>query len=394
MSAETEKMITKTFIDATKAQLEKYLAAATAEGLVAANDEEDPFAIPEPAKVSRFAIIEAGDFGTRISEPDMLIENVLPAHGIGMIFGPSGSHKTTALLDMMTAHHRGIAWHGNPTKKGRGVIVVAEGAYHFPLHLQALAKHLGCALSDLPAIVPAAVNLAKADEVREFAGELAKLGAAHVCFDTKQQNSQGSDEDSVKEQGVLVANMKWLHEKIGGLVTCTHHTGHSNTDRARGSSIWKPSVDVEICASFANGEGVLEITKQKEGPVGALFPFKQTIVELGISKKTGKPYGSVVIEQIEGAAAQAKGKRLPQAGTKQRAAYDIAAAMLAAGECDENDVVAAIAEKKREPEPGEPDRRKQRAREEVDKLVAQQQLYRSGKLLRLTEANVKEGEWK
>jgi hypothetical protein len=356
-----------------------------------------PEPTPEQPKPGKFAIIEAADFANRISEPDWLIEEVLPAHGVGMIYGASGSHKTTAILDMLTAFHRGVQWRDKTVKRGRGVLVVAEGAYHFPLHMKALAKHLQIDVAELPAVFPSPVNLLDSKDVAEFTHELLKRGAACVVFDTKQQCSPGADENAVKDQSIIIQNLQFVAQKIGGLALVSHHVGKDGgASGARGSSVWTPSVDVEIFMDYADGAGTMKILKQKEGPRDVVYYFKQKIITLGILKKTGKPYGSVVIEHTDDAPKTVRGKKLPTLGTNNAIALKAVKALLVenGGPVHSDDARAAIKAALTAPEPGEKDRRSSRAAQYIDALVNLGHLHRIDQTINDKEkSNVVEGKW-
>jgi len=252
-------------------------------------------------KPQRFRIIEAGEFVTdEHIEPDWLIDEVIPARGIGMAWGASGSHKTTGLFDMMTAVHRGTSWRDKFVQRGRCVLVVAEGESAFPLRMKALAKSLDCHPSELPAVVPSPVNLMRGKDVAEFLVELKKRGAAWVNFDTLQQCSVGAAENEVKDQGVIADNLKFMARELQCFVSVTHHAGKNEDRGARGSSMWRPTVDTEMHYEFdGKSRGTVTIEKQKDGPRGAVYPFESKIIELGISRKSGKPFGSVIVKQLE-----------------------------------------------------------------------------------------------
>ena len=256
---------------------------------------DDPFEEREQPP-SKFAIFEAGDFaGKDFVEPEWLVEDLIPARGIGLAWGLSGSHKTGGIFDLLASVHRGIAWRDKTIKRGRCVMVVAEGEYMFPLRMKAYAQHHDIDVRELPAIVPSAINLRDTKEIAAFAAELLKLGAAQVWFDTLQQCAPAADENSVKDMGEVITNLKWLAKKIGGFCGVLHHAGKNIDKGARGSSAWRPAVDVELY--FESGDGItgtMKVEKLKDGPPFTVYPFKREIVPVGLK-------GSIVVVQTDDA---------------------------------------------------------------------------------------------
>lgn len=264
---------------------------------IAAQPASKP-ADPDPfeEKTPKFAIIEAGDFaGKDFVEPEWLVEDLIPARGIGLAWGLSGSHKTGGIFDLMACVHRGIEWRDKDVKRGRCVMVCAEGEYMFPMRMKAYAKHHGINVRELPAIVPSAINLRDSKEVAAFAIELLKLGAAQVWFDTLQQCAPAADENSVKDMGEVITNLKWLAKKIGGFCGVVHHAGKSIEKGARGSSAWRPAVDVELYFESGDGiSGTMKVEKLKDAAPFSVYPFKREIVPVGLK-------GSIVVVQTDDA---------------------------------------------------------------------------------------------
>jgi hypothetical protein len=74
--------------------------------------------------------------------PGWLVKNVIPAADLIVLFGESGSGKTFMVLDIVAAVARGVEWRGNKVKRGRVVVIAAEGGAGFRNRLKAYAaKH-------------------------------------------------------------------------------------------------------------------------------------------------------------------------------------------------------------------------------------------------------------
>lgn len=92
-----------------------------------------------------------------------------------------------------------------------------------------------------------------------------------------------------------------ISEQAACFVDVISHTGHGDQSHARGSSVQRPAVDVEI---FHERDGqdltaTMTLRKLKEGEDGSVFTIQMHKVHLGEYKKSRKPYGSLVLEHID-----------------------------------------------------------------------------------------------
>jgi hypothetical protein len=284
-----------------------------------------PIELASPSS-TRFQVIEAEEFaGGEITEPEWLVAELFPRRGIGLVWGESGAGKSFWCLDVACAVTRGVKWRDRATEKGRAVIVVAEGAEFYRLRLRAYAKRYAVPLAELPAIVPAPVNLSNTKEVAEFVSALKERGASIVCFDTLNQCAVGTDENSAKDMGQVIALLKYVAREVDGLALVVHHGGKDGARGPRGSSVLRPAVDVEVrieadCAT---------VEKLKDSATGDQFPFTLSHEKLGVSHKTGRDYGSMVVEHIE-----SKPYRGPRLSDRAQVALGVCEDMLSEAKVD------------------------------------------------------------
>ena len=79
-----------------------------------------------------------------------------------------------------------------------------------------------------------------------------------------------------------LCNVERLAEAFGAHVIIVHHTGKDRTKNARGSSALNAAVSTEIKVTNASGKSVvIEVTKQRDLPVGRALSFKIKTVDLG-----------------------------------------------------------------------------------------------------------------
>src|SRR5262249_26042891 len=74
---------------------------------------------PKPFVLERFDSIDVS------SEPEWLVDGILPARGIGLTYGETGSAKTFFLSHAGYSISSGLPWAGRHTKAGAVVFVVA-----------------------------------------------------------------------------------------------------------------------------------------------------------------------------------------------------------------------------------------------------------------------------
>lgn len=326
----------------------------------------------------RFRVVEAIEFADGdFEEPEWQVHELVPKQGSGLDTGESKTWKSFKIFDLAAAIHRGVPYRGRPVRKGRSVIVVAEGISGYPLRMRAYAEHHGVALTELPAIIPAAPNLFEPKQITALIGQLKILGATYVALDTKWRCSVGAEENSAKDNAIVFGSIERIAREVGCFCTAISHTGKDPTKGVRGSSSQFAAVDVEVTHERAGDYGTSTVTKLKDAQDGAIFTVKMLPVELGVSSRTGLPYGSLVVDHVDDAP-RVKGSKLPVHGSLLRTALDTVRALIVkeAGAVTLKAARDAIAETKSEPEPGEKDRRGGRAGGEIDTLVRQQLLFR------------------
>ncbi|MEO0438581.1 MAG: AAA family ATPase [Pseudomonadota bacterium] len=269
--------------------------------------------------------------------PSWLIKGVLPASGVGLLYGPSGSGKSFAVLDMALSIAAGIDWHGRKTKRPGGVIYVCgEGREGVASRLRAWEKHTSIALNKLPIRVtrvpvrfldPASTAaLSEAIEAeREVLG-----GVVAVVIDTLNRNFGDGDENTTKDMTRFVDAITDLQKNLESTVLVIHHTGHQDVDRARGSSALRASMDFEIqhkpAETFDEDSRFSLIGKKmKDGSEMPKTSFSLQVVTLG-TDEDGEEYGSCVLELVPGDAvegAQIASKMIRKLGTNEQKIFDL-----------------------------------------------------------------------
>lgn len=269
-----------------------------------------------PKDPARFQVIAAEAFAK--GKPlEWIVKGVLPRAGLAVIYGESGSGKSFWALDLVACIQQGVEWRGHKTRKGRGIMVVAEGVGGFRQRLNAYARHNEVPLSNMPGVIPDAPNLLDLEDTDALIRQVLAWGQTDlVVVDTLSATTPGANENAGEDMGKVLSHCLRLHkttekawgEGKGAMVVLIHHSGKDASRGARGWSGLKAAADVEIEVSRNGDFRKACLTKLKDGEDGAVWDFKLVSVPLGFDEDN-ELLSSCVIEHTEAPAM--RGKRTP-----------------------------------------------------------------------------------
>lgn len=316
--------------------------------------------------------------------PQWLIQKVVQAKSLTVIFGSSNAGKSFLVLDMALAIARGVEWFGRKVQSGIVVYLAIEGLQRN--RLAAYMKHHQIAqppsnflLVDVP------VNLRNRTDQPVDAQQLiqtvrAQLGDATVSaviIDTLNQALQGGEENSSEDMGAFIANVNEFRSALGCAVLVVHHAGKDRDRGARGHSSLKGAVDTELEVTYdkTNSLRTASITKQRDGSDSLEIPYLLNPVDLGPdpSDPTDRVTSCVVVPPPLNMVIPARGNTAPKGrnqkvawrvfcNTMKASARPIASAPAAVAEDSLTDAVAKVLP----PAAKGPDKRRERAREAID----------------------------
>lgn len=229
-----------------------------------------------------------------------LVDQVLGAGDIGMIFGPPGSGKSFIVIDMIFAACRGAQWAMRfDTARALSVAYCAgEGLGGLPQRFAAAAQYHG--VGDLPnfTFFDSAPQLftpereggnATAETIGRFVREWQqrrKDGAAGaldvLIVDTLHSATAGADENSAQDMGQVLSAVKAASKALGCAVILVHHSNKAGTGE-RGSSAMRGAMDFMIEIKPTAGKFAMECAKLKDAP--AWKPQTFDLIELGDSAR-------------------------------------------------------------------------------------------------------------
>lgn len=226
-----------------------------------------------------------------------LVRNIIEQDSFVGLYGASGSGKSFVAIDLCASIATGADYYGNKTKKGKVVYVAGEGKAGLSRRITAWAQRHGghkdiadnFLLMDGLCVLPS--------DTADFIDALAGVDDLRlIVLDTLQRTMDG-DENSSRDMSAYVRAadaIKAAYPHIAVMVV--HHTGHAATDRARGSSVLRASLDTEIQVSKSDGVVTVSCTKAKESEEFGEMNFRlKTEVLEGWSGEDGESITSATL---------------------------------------------------------------------------------------------------
>ena len=241
---------------------------------------------------------------------------MLPAVGLGGLYGPSASGKSFLALDMAAAIADGCCWFDCRVERAPVVYVALEGESGFKLRTQAWEAHYGRTLSVNLHMVLQPFKLTEEKDVHDLAGVIP--AGAVVFLDTLNRAAPTADENSSKDMGEILEAAKLLQTLTGGLVVLVHHTGKDATKGLRGHSSLFAAMDAAVEVSRNGDCRKWKVAKSKDGQDGNAHPFKLQVQTLYLDEYGDPVTSCTVVPDTSTAAVQ---KAIVPQGANQKIVY-------------------------------------------------------------------------
>jgi len=259
-------------------------------------EQAEPYRVKEPEENLNFVFIHNADIVTSLKPPQWRIHAVMEENTFYYNFGDAGNYKTFVEIDRLLHIATGIDYHGHAVKQGTIFYIAGEGQQGIGRRLAAWHIHYKTKAKDVPFfIAKTPTQLMDKDAIDEVKRAVDHLSATYgppaiVHIDTLARNFGDGDENSTKDMNRVISNLDTCFgSDIGrGL---THHTGHGNKDRARGSYALHCAADAAYRISYrSDGMVLVESQKMKDAPLAAPMLFSRVEIKLDIQGQLATSY--------------------------------------------------------------------------------------------------------
>lgn len=275
--------------------------------------------VPDPSRYEG-AVGLPVEWAEAIAEPHAtqeIVEGLVSEGALIVVYGASGSGKTFLMLDLAAHVAASLAWRGRRVRRAIVLYVAAEagpgirnrviawrrahGVEEFPLAIITCPVDMRAAVGDVDRIIVTAAEIAKAR------GAPVQL----IVIDTLSRAFGGGDENSSADMGALVVNMDRIRHDTHAAVVLVHHAGKEPAKGARGHSLLRAAVDVEIEVSNEDGLVAATVTKHRDGTTGGVITAKLRPIEIGVNA-WGDPLATCILEDARAPEPSHKPRKLPR----------------------------------------------------------------------------------
>lgn len=253
----------------------------------------------------RLPILSRADLRDR-EAPEYVIDEVITERSVVTLYGPSGSLKSFAAIDMAMSVAHGLPWQGRDVKQGAVIYVTGEGTSQIGQRLDAWDEANGTAGVDAPFhLLPVGVAVSDPSYVSALIADIQELGInpAMIWLDTLARTFGSGDENSQKDMNAYIAGADRLRDTFGCVVGIVHHTGKDGDRGLRGSSALYAAMDTVIRTDRKGMTVTLKNQqphgKQKDGAEFDDIALQARVVKLAQTDKKGRDLTSLALVQTD-----------------------------------------------------------------------------------------------
>ena len=266
--------------------------------MVAAYAEKKAKATPKPNLMpqslglnnagSRFQWITHTSAASPVLNGNWLVKRVVPAEGIGVIFGRPGSGKTFSVMDLAMHVAAGIKWRNLKVTQAAVAYVSPEAGRLGVNRVIGWTRHHGTGWPEAFRLSPVAIDLCSSTNDAEALVADIKANQPNcrlVVIDTLNRAMAGGDENDGQDMGKFVAICDLVAKALQAFVLIVHHSGKDVAKGSRGHSSLLGAVSLELEVTKEQGEpGTIKVTKMRDGEDGAEYGFQIDSVPLGVDE--------------------------------------------------------------------------------------------------------------
>ena len=255
---------------------------------------------PEQPKTSGKTFINSlPDLMRNVTAAKALVKRLITEKSLSSLTGPTMSGKSFVAVNLAWCIAQGLDFHGRKTRQANVLYIAGEGNYGLKARFKALLVKDG--LAEMPAnlfVTSGPINLLDDIECQAMAAFIIESDIELVIVDTFAR-CFAADENSAKDMGLAISNLTKYFIGSGAAVMLVHHTGHGDQSRARGSSVFRASLDLEIGVEALEGGLKLKCWKAKDFEPWQDEYYNFESVDTGLIEEDGDPVTSWVLSRCD-----------------------------------------------------------------------------------------------
>lgn len=269
----------------------------------------------EPRKrKSRFKFTPFWELRPGASEMPYLIDELIPAKGIVLFWGPPKCLKSFFAFGAMFHVAKGWEFRDRAVQQGTVVYCAFEGRHGYEKRGEALRRHYELEEDDRTPIIAMGGNADLIREHKVLVNDIREVVEQYVpgtvpvavVLDTLNKSLHGSESKDV-DMAAYIRAAEAVRDAFGCVVIIVHHCGWDES-RMRGHSSLRGAVDAELSATREDDIVIVTVEEMRDGPEGVQIVSKSRIVEVG-EDAGGRTLTSLVLVPHEPVAGEGgKGK--------------------------------------------------------------------------------------
>ena len=238
-----------------------------------------------------------------------LIEGVIPEKSFVALYGPPASFKSFIAMDIAECIASGRDWLGKKINGTGPVLYIAgEGHGGIGARIAAIKQHHNTPDEAQVYVVRSQINLRSSvedftalivaiDELVQLIGVQLRM----IVIDTLARAFGGGNENSSDDMGAFIQATGKIQNRYKCSLMLLHHAGKDTTKGLRGHSSLLGAVDtqMEIIRFPQTREGLILMSKQKDGEDGQNYGFEAIEVELPLREGEMSTSKSLAIKHRE-----------------------------------------------------------------------------------------------
>jgi archaellum biogenesis ATPase FlaH len=239
--------------------------------------------LPVVADSSKWTFATIDDL-LRMNPIDWLVPRQIPARGLTMLFGASGTYKSFFILDhAMRLAHEGV----------NVLYIAAEGEHGYRQRVEAWIQHHGIKPRAITFVL-GQVDLFDVEERDEFARLIEIYKPKLVVVDTFAMCSGLADENAARDMLQIVNGCKTMSRNLDAVIVVVHHT-NAEGKKERGSKVLRNACDTIIRVSLEDDRVMVDSQKTKDTKAFEPYYLVPVSVPLGYRNNIGEDVTSVVL---------------------------------------------------------------------------------------------------